>query len=167
MAEPQVGAGDGEAVSLACFEVKGQVHAVDVLDVREIVRAMEVAPLPNAPRLIEGVIDLRGAVIPVVDLGRVLGLGGVEADLQARIVVIETDGLVLGLRVDAATDVLTLPIERLEPVPELATQAGYETVRQVVRREGEPPVMVLSLESLIEHVYRSAPVGVAGEGEHP
>lgn len=147
---------DASTVNLACFEVKGQLYALEVAHVREIVRVQEITPLPNAPEMIEGVIDLRGAVVPVLDLARVLGRGTSDGGVHARIVVMEIDGLVLGLWVDAATDVLTLDAHRLEDVPELASQAGYDAIRHVVRREGESPVMVLSLEALVESVYRSA-----------
>ena len=156
---------DAAAVNLACFEVQGQTYALEVAHVREIVRVVEVAPLPNAPELIEGVIDLRGAVIPVVDLAKVLGRGKGNEDLQARIVVLEFDGLVFGLWVDAATDVMSLDARRLEDVPDLASLSGYDSVRHVVRREGELPVMVLSLETLIQNVYRSALPAQAAQGE--
>ncbi len=59
-------------VTLGCFEVGGRVYALDVTYIREVVRWQRVTPLPKAPVLIEGVIDLRGAVVPVVDLGRAL-----------------------------------------------------------------------------------------------
>lgn len=156
---------DGSTVNLACFEVKEQIYALEVAAVREIVRVQEITPLPNAPVLIEGVIDLRGAVVPVIDLAKLLGRGTATGGMLARIVVLETDGLVLGLQVDAATDVLTIDAARLEDVPELAAQAGYDAVRHVVRREGESPVMVLSLETLIESVYRSALPSQADQGE--
>ena len=156
---------DGSTVNLACFEVNEQIYALEVAAVREIVRVQEITPLPNAPVLIEGVIDLRGAVVPVIDLAKLLGRGTATGGMLARIVVLETDGLVLGLQVDAATDVLTIDAARLEDVPELAAQAGYDAVRHVVRREGESPVMVLSLETLIESVYRSALPSQADQGE--
>ena len=147
---------DTSVVNLACFEVKGQAYALEVAHVREIVRVQRPTPLPNAPALIEGVIDLRGAVIPVLDLSRVLGRGTADDGLHARIVVLDFDELVLGLWVDAATDVLTIDAASLEDLPDLAAQAGYDAVRHVVRREGAEPVMVLSLENLVENVYRSA-----------
>ena len=157
---------DASTVNLACFEVKGQIYALEVACVREIVRIQEITPLPNAPALIEGVVDLRGAVIPVLDLSRVLSLGRGDDGMHARIIVLEIDQLVLGLWVDASTDVLTLDVNCLEDVPELATHAGYDAVRHVVRREGESPVMVLSLETLVENVYRSALSGSARHGEN-
>ena len=146
-------------VNLACFETDGRIYALDVSQVREIVRWQAVTPLPMAPRLIEGVIDLRGAVIPVVDLSRVLGGEAAEVTEQSRIVVLDCDGLVLGLCVASATDVLSVDAGRLEDVPELASQAGYDAVRHVVRRPDAQPVMVISLEHILENVYKSAIAG--------
>lgn len=156
---------DSSTMNLACFEVKGQVYAIEVEHVREIVRMMEITKLPNAPSLIEGVIDLRGAVIPVMDLVRALNRGTASSGMDARIIVLEVDGLVLGLWVDAATDVLTLDTQQMEDVPDLATQAGYDTVRHVVRREEGPPIMVLAVDRLVENIYRSALQGIAATGE--
>ena len=143
-------------VDLATFEVHGREYAIDVTQIREIVRGQEVTPLPKAPRLIEGVIDLRGRVVPVVDLGRALGAEPIASGPATRIVLLEVDGLVVGLRVGGALEVRGADASRLEAPPALATHAGYDAVRAVVRREGARPVLVLSLEHLLESVYRSA-----------
>lgn len=143
-------------VNLACFEANGRLYALDVSQVREIVRHQEITPLPMAPSMIEGVVDLRGAVIPVIDLSKVLTGEAAPITDSSRIVVLDCDGMVLGLCVEAATDVLSLDAAALEDVPELASQAGYDAVRHVVRRPEAAPVVVLSLERLLEDVYRSA-----------
>ena len=143
-------------VTLGCFEVGGHTYAIDVAQVREVVRWQSVTPLPNAPALIEGVIDLRGAVVPVVDLGRALGSGPVTPGLRTRIAVTEIDGLVMGLTVDAAVEVLSVDVAQLDDPPMLATQTGYDMTRAVVRRPGAEPILVLSLEHVLESVYRSA-----------
>jgi purine-binding chemotaxis protein CheW len=147
-------------VELACLEVRGQVFGVEVQQIREIVRAQTLTPLPNAPLLIEGVIDLRGTIVPVVDLGRALGGEPVDADVRARIAIVEVDGLVFGLRAGGASDVLPVAASDVQSPPALVAQAGYEAVRAVVRRRGAPPVLVLSLEHVLESVYRS---GIARE----
>jgi len=147
---------DDDRVELACFEVRGQLFGIDVQQIREIVRSQVVTPLPQAPGLIEGVIDLRGAIIPVVDLGRALGGEPIEHGRRARIAIVEVEGLVFGLRVDAAADVLAVAAADIDAPPPLVAQAGYDAVRAVVRREGEDPALVLSLEHLLESVYRSA-----------
>jgi len=167
MSEAAAFIGDTSTVNLACFEVKGQLYAIEVEYVREIVRMMEITPLPNAPSLIEGVIDLRDTVIPILDLVRALNRGTASTSMHARIIVLEVDGLVLGLWVDAATDVLTLDTQNMEDVPELATQAGYDAVRHVVRYEDGPPIMVLAVDRLVENIYRSALPGIAVTGEVP
>ena len=148
-------------VELACLELRGQVYGIDIQQVREIVRGQEVTPLPKAPRLIEGVIDLRGLLVPVVDLGRALGGEALGSSPEERIAVLEIDGLRFGLRVEAAVDVLSLPAEAVCATPELVSQAGYEAVRAIVRREEDTPVLVLSLENLLESVYRSGQAGEA------
>ena len=142
-------------MNLACFEVKGRVYAIDVAHVREIVRSQEITPLPKAPALIEGVIDLRGAVVPVIDLSRALGGAPCEITGKSRIAVLDVDELVVGLLVEEAADVLSLDASGLEDPPSLATQAGYEAVRAVVRRPQARPVLVLSVEHILESVYRS------------
>ena len=143
-------------VTLGCFEVSGRLYALDVAYVREVVRWQPVTPLPRAPVLIEGVIDLRGAVVPVVDLRRALNGKPVTVGKATRIAVAEIEGLVLGLVVDAATEVLQVPVTAMEDPPVLATQAGYDATRAVVRRPDAEPILVLSMEYLLETIYRSA-----------
>jgi purine-binding chemotaxis protein CheW len=146
---------DDLRIELACFELEGTLYAVEVGQVLEIVRCPHLVPLPFAPALIEGVVDLRGVVLPIVDLGRALGGRPSSDPERARIAVLRVDDLVFGLRVTAALDVLALPASQVESLPRLAVQAGYEALRAVVRRPGQPPVLVLSLDALLERVYRS------------
>lgn len=143
-------------VTLGTFRVGTSTYAMDVSQVREVVRWQAATRLPKAPRLIEGVIDLRGAVVPVVDLGRALGGEPVEHGAEARIAIVEIDGLVMGLAVDAAIEVIAVDVSALEDPPSLATHAGYDATRAVVRRADAAPILVLSLEHVLESVYRSA-----------
>jgi purine-binding chemotaxis protein CheW len=148
-------ASDETRVELACLEVRGQRYGVDVQQVREIVRSQALTPLPKAPTLVEGVIDLRGVIVPVVDLGRALGGAPVGDGPGARIAIVEVDGLAFGLRADAASDVLAVMGSDVQSPPALVAQTGYDAVRAVVRRQGQAPVLVLALESVLESVYRS------------
>jgi purine-binding chemotaxis protein CheW len=153
---PEIAGSTDARVKLAAFRVGSEVYALDVAHVREVVRWQPVTPLPRAPRLIEGVIDLRGAVVPVVDLGRVLGDAAVTAGPAARIAIVVESGLVMGLAVDAALAVMSVDPAELEDPPALATHAGYDAARAVVRRPDAAPVLLLSLEYILESVYRSA-----------
>ena len=143
-------------VSLACFGVADERYALDVAYVREIVRRPEITRLPNAPELIEGVVELRESVIPVIDLSRALGMPPSQKTASSRVVVVELDGMVFGLCIDNATDVLAVSPSELWDPPALALQAGYEAVKAVVRRPDSRPVMVLALEEILATVYRSA-----------
>ena len=95
---------DETRIELACLEVRGQVYGVDVQQVREIVRAQALTPLPRAPELVEGVIDLRGVIVPVVDLGRALGGAPIADSAASRIAIVEVDGMAFGLRADAEVE---------------------------------------------------------------
>lgn len=148
---------------LACVEAGGHVLGIDVRKVREIVHVRPLTPLPAAPRLIEGLVELRGSVIPVVDLGRALGGSPAPEHFRARIVVVEEDGLLFGLRVAAALDVLRADPSAIHPAPPLATQAGYDAVRCIVRRSNAPPVSVLSLPALRSRIGEVGQEGPAPE----
>jgi purine-binding chemotaxis protein CheW len=162
VSQPDVQLRDEAPFELACFELRGALYALDVSQVLEIVHAPPLVPLPHAPELIEGVVDLRGVVLPIVDLGRALGGAPIDDRERARVAVLQLDDLVFGLRVGARSEVLSLPAAQVEGVPRLAAQAGYELVRAVVRRQGAEPLLVLSLEAILDRVYRSALRAEAG-----
>jgi len=143
-------------LTLGSFEVAGRCYALDVAQLREIVRWQPPTPLPRAPALIEGVIDVRGVIVPVIDLGRALGVEAVRSGARSRIAIAELDGLVVGLAVDAALEVLSVEAGALGDPPALATQAGYAMARALVRRAGAEPIPVLALEQILESVYRSS-----------
>ena len=149
-------------VLLGCFEVGGLTVAIDVVQLREVVRHRPATPLPGAPASIEGVIDLRGTLVPVVDLGRLLGGEPLRASRRSRIAVAEVDGIAIGLAVDAAIQILAVHGSALGDPPALAVQSGCAATRAVVRRSDAAPIAVLSLEHLIESLYREALAG--GEG---
>src|SRR5262249_155894 len=109
-----------------------------------------------------GVIDLRGALVPVVDLGRALGGERARPGRRTRIAVAEVEGLVVGLVVDAAIEILSAEASALGDPPPLARAAGCEPTRAPPRRGPGPLVAVLSLEAVLEGVFRDA---VAGGGE--
>lgn len=141
---------DANAEQLACFGVHGGVYAIDVRNIREVARCKPVTPLPNAPAPVVGVVDLRGALLPLLDLGRALGGAPVPATPAARIVILEVDELVFGLRVAVAGDVIAVDRGAVRSPPAAASGAGCQVVRAVVRRPDAPPVLVLSLEHLLE-----------------
>src|SRR6185369_655577 len=100
---------------LATFFLAGEEYGVDVRLVQEIIRVTEITQVPRAPEFIKGVINLRGRIIPVVDLKKKLGLGEVDlARRAARIVVVKLRDRLIGLLVDGASQVLKVPIASID-----------------------------------------------------
>jgi purine-binding chemotaxis protein CheW len=158
--KPEGRAGNDGNLDLACFAAHGRIYAFDVREVREIVSDQEVTELPGVREPVEGVIDLRGAVIPVVDLGRLLAGGGAAAVAGRRMAVLQVDGVALALRVERAVDVVSVAAESLAEPPPLASEGEGELCAAVVRRPEGPPVLLLSARRLVLRLRRAA-----GEGE--
>jgi purine-binding chemotaxis protein CheW len=91
------------------FRIGNETYGVRIGSVREIVRVPEITSVPNAPEAIEGVINLRGKIIPVMDLRKRFGSGAIEPDKKNRILVVELEGKLLGLIVSSASEVLKIP----------------------------------------------------------
>lgn len=138
-------------MELGVFEVGGQLLGIDVRQIREVVRPLPLTPLPGAPDPFEGLMDLRGAVFPVLDLGRALGLGPIRPEARSRIAVVEADGLVLGLRVAAALDVLAVEAEEAAD-GDAALPLDASILTAVVRRPSGAPVLVLSLPHVVQNL---------------
>ena len=117
---------------LVTFDLMGEEFGVPILDVREIILMSEVTPVPNAPSFVEGVINLRGQIIPIVDLRKRFRLQQkTEAD-KSRIVVVEVANSVLGLIVDGDSEVLRIPADFVKPAPALiAGGIGAEYIRGI------------------------------------
>jgi purine-binding chemotaxis protein CheW len=111
-------------VELCAFRVGGEEYVVDLKRVREVVNPLPVRPVPRAPEAIEGVVDLRGEVIPVVDVRRRFGLEAVPASRKARLLVVRIEGRVLALLVDAVLEVMRIPRSAIRPAPSLPGSEG-------------------------------------------
>jgi len=116
---------EGRILQLVTFKLGSEEFGVDILKVQEINKMMNITKIPNAPVFIEGVINLRGKIIPIVDLRKRLGFKDQEYDKSTRIIVVELDGLVLGFIVDSVSEVLRIPENTIEPPPSMV--AGIES----------------------------------------
>jgi len=97
------------------FRIGNETYGVRIGSVREIVRVPEITIVPNAPEAIEGVINLRGKIIPVMDLRKRFGSAGIQPDKKNRILVVELENRLLGLIVSSASEVLKIPPSEIEP----------------------------------------------------
>ena len=108
---------DVELLQLVTFNIGEEEFGVDILRVQEIIRTMEITRVPKAPDFMEGVINLRGKVIPIIDLRKRFGMEVKEHDKHTRIVVIEINHMIVGFVVDAVHEVLRIPTDTVEPPP--------------------------------------------------
>jgi purine-binding chemotaxis protein CheW len=127
---------------LVTFFLAREEYGVDVRLVQEIIRVAEITPVPRAPAAIKGVINLRGRIIPVIDLKRRLGLGDVEASRVARVVVVKLKDRLVGLLVDGASQVLKVPLSIIEPAPEEVVEIDANYIRGVAKLEKRLIILV-------------------------
>ena len=118
---------------LATFYLSREEYGVDVRLVQEIIRVSEITPVPRAPESIRGVINLRGRIIPVIDLKKKLGLGEVMPDKRARIVVVKLRERLVGLLVDAASQVLKVPVSTIDAAPDAVAEIDADFIRGVAK----------------------------------
>jgi purine-binding chemotaxis protein CheW len=111
--------GHEDLLQLVSFHIGGEEFGLDILRVQEIIRIQALTRVPNSPDFVDGVINLRGKVIPVIALRKRFGLEELAHDKQTRIVVTEVKGNVLGFIVDSVSEVLRIPADTVEPPPRL------------------------------------------------
>jgi purine-binding chemotaxis protein CheW len=138
---------------LATFFLSREEYGVDVRLVQEIIRVTEITPVPRAPESVRGVINLRGRIIPVVDLKRKLGLGDVEAGRRARIVVVKLKERLIGLLVDAASQVLKVPVSAIDPAPDAVVEIDIHYIRGVAKLP-ERLIILMDLQAVLSGELR-------------
>lgn len=111
--------GPHDLMQLVSFHVGGEEFGLEILRVQEIIRIQPLTRVPNSAAFVDGVINLRGKVIPVIALRRCFGLEDRPHDKQTRIVVVEVNGSVLGFIVDSVSEVLRIPVETITAPPRL------------------------------------------------
>lgn len=121
---------------LIAFRIGEQEFCVDIMSVREIRGWTPATPLPRAPGFMKGVINLRGAVLPIIDLGARLGLRTSEPTARHVIMVAHIGGRTVGLLVDAVSDIIQLTDELIQPTPDVASDHVKTFVKGVFAIEG-------------------------------
>ncbi len=114
------------------FRINKQEFCVEIMSIREIRGWTQETVLPHAPEYVRGVINLRGTVLPIVDLAQRLGLGPTEPTARHVIVVAQLGTQLVGLLVEAVSDILTLNDEDVQPAPEVASDMVRDFMRGVV-----------------------------------
>ncbi|WP_292466850.1 chemotaxis protein CheW [Methanolobus sp.] len=108
-----------ELLQMVVFQLGGEEFGVEIMKVQEIIRMPEITQIPQSPDYVEGVINLRGRIIVVIDLDKRFNLVSKELDEHSRIIVVEIGDNVVGMIVDSVNEVLRIPASNIDPAPEL------------------------------------------------
>ena len=146
-------AGLSELIQLVSFRLGQEEFGVDILKVQEINRMVEITKVPQAPYYCEGVINLRGKVIPVIDLRKKFEMEVREHDKNTRIVVCDVDGNVTGMIVDAVEEVLRIPQSTIEEAPKVVTTVNSEYINGVAKLD-ERLLIFLDISRITGEVNR-------------
>ncbi|MCH7799929.1 MAG: chemotaxis protein CheW [Chloroflexi bacterium] len=133
---------------LVVFDLASEGYGVDIGAVREIIRMQEITRVPKTPEFVEGVINLRGKVIPVIDLRKRFGLHVAEQNKDNRIVVVDIGKQDIGVIVDAVTEVLRISTDSVEPPTSVITSADSDYLLGIAKLESRL-IILLDLESVL------------------
>lgn len=143
---------DGQAkvdrMELISFQVRDQSFCLDLMVIRELRVWSAPTPLPQAPDYIRGVVNLRGNVLPIIDLGARLGLGHTEATPRHAILVAEAGDRLVGLLVDGVSEILSVPAASIQQTPDVGCRFTREFIRGLLPMEGQM-MALLSLDCLV------------------
>lgn len=125
----------GEEIQLVVFSLGREEFAVEVTQVREIMRMEEITRMPKSPSFVEGIINLRGQIIAVIELAKRLNMQSSERSAETRIIVVEADEVKVGMIVDSVSEVLRVSAEAVEAAPTLAAEASVAYLLGVVKQD--------------------------------
>lgn len=135
-------------IQLVTFKIGHEEFGVDILKVQEIIRIIPITKVPNAPAFVDGVINLRGKVIPVIDMRKRFGMDKSDYTSHTRIMVMDLQGQIIGFVVDAVSEVLRIKESTVEAPPPVVAGIGSEYMRGVGKLE-DRLLILLDLDKLL------------------
>jgi purine-binding chemotaxis protein CheW len=139
---------DSELSQLISFEVGQEEYGLEILRVKEVIRLREITRLPRAPSFVKGIINLRGDVIPIVDLRDRFALEHQEYTPMTRVIVVDVEGRLVGMVVDAASQVVRIPADQIEPPPPIVGGLSAEYIKGVGKLE-DRLVILLNIDRIL------------------
>jgi purine-binding chemotaxis protein CheW len=132
------------------FQVGRETYGVPITSLHEIVRVPEITAVPDSPEYMEGVINLRGKIVSVIDLRKRLGAKTISTSRRNRILVVEHKGKLCGLMVDSASEVLKIPAADVEPASSVFQDVGLNCVTGLGKHRGRL-IVLLDMDKLLEY----------------
>jgi len=139
---------DDPLLQWVTFRLAGESYAINVMQVQEVLRPCEIAPVPGAPPQVLGIINLRGHVLTVIDTRQPFGLPPAQITDNSRILVIEAEGQVIGLLADSVAEVAYLHQSQIENLPGLGSEDNRRFIQGLCKR-GEELLILLDLPQLL------------------
>ncbi|MDA9556835.1 chemotaxis protein CheW [Vibrio sp.] len=136
------GAKQDEVYQWVTFQLDNETYGVNVMQVREVLRYSEIAPVPGAPHYVLGIINLRGNVVTVIDTRARFGLSQGEISDNTRIIVIENEQQVIGILVDSVAEVVYLKSSEIDSTPSVGTDESAKFIQGVSNRDNELLILV-------------------------
>ncbi len=137
-----------ELIQIVSFRIANEEFGIDIIKVQEIIRMVDITRVPNTPNYVIGVINLRGKVIPIIDMRRRLNLLETPYTKDTRIVVIEEDRKVVGFIVDSVSEVLRISKNITEPPPPMVSGISSDFINSIAKLEGRL-LILLDLEKVL------------------
>jgi len=134
--------GNDEVLQWVTFRLEEETYGINVMQVQEVLRYTEIAPVPGAPDYVLGIINLRGNVVTVIDTRARFGLMPGEVSDNSRIVIIEAEKQVIGILVDSVAEVVYLKTSEIDSAPNVGTDESAKFIQGVSNREGELLILV-------------------------
>ncbi len=134
--------GEDPVIQWVTFRLEDETYGVNVMQVQEVLRYTEIAPVPGAPDYVLGIINLRGSVVTVIDTRSRFGLAMSEVTDNSRIVIIEVDKQVLGILVDAVSEVVYLNQSEIESAPNVGTEESAKFIQGVCHKDDRLLILV-------------------------
>ena len=137
-----------DLIQLVSFNLEQEEYGINVLAVREIIRMISITRVPNTPHYVEGVINLRGKVIPIISLRRKFDLAEAEYDKRTRIMVMEVVGEMMGFIVDEVSEVIRISEREIQPPPPVVSSGIEQECMAGVINQAERLLVLLDLERM-------------------
>jgi purine-binding chemotaxis protein CheW len=139
----------GQVEQLVVFQLAKETYGVDISSVREIIRMQAITDVPKTPDFVEGVINLRGKVIPVIDLHKRFDLPAIEETQHTRIMVVEVENVTVGMIVDSVSEVLRIPTDSIDPPPPVISGVDAAYLRGVGKLDNRL-IILLDLAQILQ-----------------
>ena len=135
-------ANDNPILRWVTFRLENEKYGINVMQVQEVLRVTEIAPVPGAPDYVLGIINLRGNVVTVIDTRKRFGLNSIDVEDATRIVIIEADEQVVGILVDSVAEVVDLRVSEIESAPNVGTEESAKFIQGVASQDGELLIII-------------------------